>query len=292
MAQREWVPVYTSLLTSRKYRLLSLEERGAWLHVLLFACLAKPEGVVDRDVLAIELGPACGRTPESIIDRLVEVGLLDSDGSTLTIHDRDQWQKGYRGPSDDPEYKAAYMRDYRAKRGSTVGDRGSTVGVSGIEERRGEEGEETRGEETPAYPWDANDQDPYMVACQRLGFIPQSPDFAGEWDALSRTFGPEVVIEAIGRTKPTRKPWDLKKEAEMILVSERRRRSRSTQRLAEGSTRSGQDPSEIARIMEQNRESAREARKGLLLAGTVAPTRPGDEDLLREAKEEADAGRD
>jgi hypothetical protein len=100
------------------------------------------------------------------------------------------------------------------------------------------------------------------------------------------------VIEAIGRTRPTRKPWDMKKEAEMMLVAERRRASRSVQRLAEGQSSPPQDPAEIARIMEANREGARQARKALLVAGTVAPTRPGDDELLAEGKEEQRAGGD
>lgn len=304
MAQREWVPVYTSTLVSDKYLSLSLRERGAWLHVLLLGAVTKPEGefrrtalvrLLDRELQDGEVG-----TAEEMVRTLVSIGLLDESGEIVSIHDKDHWQKAYRGPSDDPEVKRLreQVRYWKGQSGRDLPEPVTNLrepvnpgDEPVIEERRGEEGEETGGEEATAHPWDENDRDPYMVACQRLGFVPQSPDFAGEWDALSRTFGADAVIEAIGKTKPTRKPWDMKKEAEMMLVAERRRRSRSAQRLAEGSSGPPQDPAEIARIMEANRASAREARKALLLAGTVPPIRPGDDELLAEAKEEADAGR-
>lgn len=309
MAQREWVPVYTSILTSEKYLDLSLRERGAWLHVLLLGAVAKPEGQFRRTALARLLDRERDHDEaypdgNAMVAALVSVGLLDEEGEVVSIHDRDHWQKAMRGPSDDPEVKrlreqARYWRAQaeEARSGSSLPDSAepaepvTSLREPVIEEKRGEEGEETGGEGSGpgAYPWEGDDLDPYMVACQRLGFVPQSPDFAGEWDALAKTFGAEAVIEVIGRTKPTRKPWDLKKEAEMILVAERRKASRSAQRQAQ---RPAQAPEEIAEIMERNRASAREARKKLLLAGTVAPIRPGDEDLLREAKEEADgAGR-
>jgi hypothetical protein len=305
MAQREWVPVYTSTLVSDKYLSLSLRERGAWLHVLLLGAVTKPEGEFRRTALTRLLDrevddPDPLTNGESLVAALVSVGLLDEQGEIVSIHDKDHWQKAYRGPSDDPEVKRLreQVRYWKGQSGrdlpEPVTDLREPVNPGDepvIEERRGEEREETGGEEATARPWDLNDRDPYMVACQRLGFVPQSPDFAGEWDALSRTFGADAVIEAIGKTKPTRKPWDMKKEAEMMLVAERRRRSRSAQRLAEGSSGPPQDPAEIARIMEANRASAREARKALLLAGTVPPIRPGDDELLAEAKEEADAGR-
>lgn len=301
MAQREWVPVYTSTLVSDKYLSLSLRERGAWLHVLLLGAVTKPEGefrrtaltrLLDREIE--EVDPLL--SGESLVAALVSIGLLDEHEGIVSIHDKDHWQKAYRGPSDDPEVKRLREREryWREKAqgqpGTDLREPVTDLGAPVIEERRGEEGEETGGESgAPATPWDDNDRDPYMVACQRLGFVPNSVEYAGEWDALARTFGSEKVIEAIGQTKPTRKPWDMKKEAEMLLVAERRRASRSVQRLADGETKPPQDPGEIARIMEANRASAREARKALLLAGTVAPIRPGDEDLLKEAR--ADAGR-
>jgi hypothetical protein len=87
---RDWAAIYAALLTRPKYRRLSFELRGCLLHVWLLAGSTTPEATWARDELReiLELDGA----PDGALVALIAAGWLDEDGSTVTVHDWDEWQ--------------------------------------------------------------------------------------------------------------------------------------------------------------------------------------------------------
>lgn len=138
---RSFVPVYSSLLTSEKWDELSFADRGAWVTTLLLGTLGEPEGVFRRRLLVSKLRKEGCSDPDDTIDRLIEAGFLDADGDDVEIHDREDWQRRYRGPSDDPAAKRDRMRRHRAEQQRATVESHASHGAI----REGREGREEKG---------------------------------------------------------------------------------------------------------------------------------------------------
>lgn len=88
---REWLAIYTAMVTKPKYRRLSPIGRGALLHTFILAGFQSPEATwSDPDELRESL--MLDGFPEGAMDELIGLGWLEQDDGALVIHDWDQHQ--------------------------------------------------------------------------------------------------------------------------------------------------------------------------------------------------------
>lgn len=123
---RPWGKLHASTLNNRKFIRSTPEERGAWVTLLLYALNSTTDDDLGNaaDIVAM-LRREGFPDPEATLQRLVELGWIDRDGSHHVLHDWSDWQP------DDPT-GAQRKRAWRDLRHGT-----------GRSRRRGEE----RGEE-------------------------------------------------------------------------------------------------------------------------------------------------
>jgi hypothetical protein len=111
-----WIMVWVNLLAHPKFISLSMEARGAWLTLLLYASSMEPERwrFRSRDHAALLLKHHGANDPAGSVATLIEAGLLNElAGGGLEIHDHADWQ---RYLSDTPEGRAERQRRSRANR--------------------------------------------------------------------------------------------------------------------------------------------------------------------------------
>jgi hypothetical protein len=87
---REWLAVYTAMVTKPKYRRLSPIGRGALLHVLILAGFQTPEATWNPDELREAL--ILDGFPDGALNELLGLGWLEHEDGALVIHDWDQHQ--------------------------------------------------------------------------------------------------------------------------------------------------------------------------------------------------------
>jgi hypothetical protein len=136
---REYVRLWSDLASHPKWGRLSLVLRGAWASLLAYAGSRNdPTFTVERAVWL--LARDGDDEAEAHVVALVEARWLDREGDTVSLHDWDDHQPLYRGPSDSPEAKAARNALRPRTRVERAGARGSDVErVRATEERRREE---------------------------------------------------------------------------------------------------------------------------------------------------------
>lgn len=122
---REWVRLDVGLLDDERFNALPLDQQGVWLAVYLLLA-REGDAVKSFDRLAYLLERRGGATLASLLPDLRAAGWFvrhSQGGYTLRGYEDRQFVF-HRGPSDDPEAKAAR----NAKRPTTrAGRRGATV---------------------------------------------------------------------------------------------------------------------------------------------------------------------
>lgn len=98
-----------ALLGHPKWQASTLEERGAFVSLLLYADMTYPQPL-HRDGLAVFLGVS----PNGVVDRLIDRGWLDDLGDgRLAVHDLAAF---HVRPSDTSEARAERQRQSRMSR--------------------------------------------------------------------------------------------------------------------------------------------------------------------------------
>jgi hypothetical protein len=175
---RPWGQLHASTLTHRKYLKSSHEERSAWLTLLLWSFNNPNDAELGcrADVEATLRTLGGHRRPAAILDRLIEIGWLDGNDGSYTLHDWDSWQP--EDPTGAKRKAAQRVRDWGLPPDShaPVTDLSRDILGPG-EERRGEEIKERRGDTPESGPdvW-------YWVTLR----YPDKNVSKGLWEWLSR----------------------------------------------------------------------------------------------------------
>lgn len=115
---RLWGKLWSSFLIHPKFLRMSLTERGVWLTILLYAFNStKDDDLGTRSEFTGILGNlgVRGATRQGgVIDRLVDLGLLDDREGRLRLHDWGDWQPA------DPTGAARKRTERAAQRDATV----------------------------------------------------------------------------------------------------------------------------------------------------------------------------
>jgi len=136
---RQWLALYTAMLTKPRYRRLSPMGRGGLLHVLVLAGYQSPEATWDdpaefRDALRLE------GFPDGVADELIGLGWLEEEQGALVLRDWDKHQVA-ASESIRREWEARRKREWRRK---------ARLSAQREEKKKQEEKrrEDIRGEET------------------------------------------------------------------------------------------------------------------------------------------------
>lgn len=108
----DWARIKLGLFDHVKWLRLSPLQRGAWIELWGFA--SKQDGLLPggREQAAILLSRAGFPDASALVEALISGELLDEQAAALVFHDWAEHQavKWHRGPSDEPESKAARNR--------------------------------------------------------------------------------------------------------------------------------------------------------------------------------------
>ena len=184
---------------------------GAWL-VLRAECeLLDGHPITDRDEALLILRRHKAIRPATILDRLLEVRLLDvTDDGGYAIHDREDHDRP-RSPSDEAEATRARKAAERARKAArdeedvTTSHESVTNDVTTSHESRARESRASLANESepePAYEGGQDDpeKDPLTVICRLIGYWPKPADHA-EYkvavEEMERRYGIAWTLEAI-----------------------------------------------------------------------------------------------
>jgi hypothetical protein len=108
---REWLAVYSAMVTKPKYRRLTPTGRGALLHVLILSAFQTPEAAWEdpeelREALHLEGFPA------GAFDELMANGWLEVEDGAVVVHDWDQHQLAATKEAQKA-WEAKRKRDWR-----------------------------------------------------------------------------------------------------------------------------------------------------------------------------------
>lgn len=154
---RDWFPLYSGrILASAKWNALTMEERGAWMAALCYA--ATTDGEFTHGQLFTLLRKEGADDPARLLARLVAVRLVDETPDGHVIHDWDDWQRPYRGPSDMPQAVAERQRNKRRRDADAAGRDVTNAGRDvTTDKKRAEQSREDEREQTPPASNDAYD---------------------------------------------------------------------------------------------------------------------------------------
>lgn len=129
---RPWGMVHASMLSHRKFILLTFEERGVWLTLLLYGLNSPSDDDLGNDAEIVAILHREGvEDAQAMLRRLVELRWLDRRGRRYRIHDWADWQ------ADDPT-GAKRQRRWRSRQVTGL-SRDSHVTVTRQSRTRGEE---------------------------------------------------------------------------------------------------------------------------------------------------------
>lgn len=229
-----WFRVYARQVRQHpKFHALTLDEMGGWL-VLRSECeLLDGNPITDRDEALLILRRHKARHPVALLDKLLEVRLLDiTDDGGYAIHDRQDHDR-QKYPSDEAEEtrkRKAAERERKAKedasRDVTNESRVESRDVTTPAQARAEPAYESASE--PAYEGGQDDpsKDPLTVICHLIGYWPKPADhqeYKVAVEEMARRYGEAWTLEAIPQAYALLVPrgrvrhWDLKRRAELIL---------------------------------------------------------------------------
>lgn len=229
---RPWGQLHAATLTHRKFLLSSHEVRSAWLTLLLFSFVnPKDEDLGTRaDVGATLKTLGQHRQAEKVIDRLIEIGWLDDNGTHLLLHDWDEWQP--EDPTGAKRKREQRDRDLGVSCDGPVSltDRG--------EERRGEENQEREESVTGPEVW-------YAVTLR----YPQKGTPLWDWTTrLADTFGVEAFERTLRAESRTGTRQTLLSRTEAILSRQMDRAELEAERLRLAEARAAVKPVQSAPI--------------------------------------------
>jgi hypothetical protein len=253
-----WFRIYSrQVLHHDKFRALSHAELGAWLDLRAAVDMLGGLPLPDRTEAMLRLRRRT-RNPGKMLDRLIEVRLLDVDpDGAIGIHDLDEHDRRY--PSDDPGRIRERVTRHRSKRNE---DGTSGNGVTNEDETkptRARADTDSEAEVDTEADTDGaarllglnGEDDPLTVICSLvLSAAPiEDADYRAKVDGQVRRFGKEWVNAAyrqaykdIVDSGKRPRQWDLSRFAEVHLA---------------GWTRS----EELRQVEEQERREAEERQQ-------------------------------
>lgn len=223
-----WFRVYSrQVLHHPKFKGLSHAELGAWMDIRAAVDLMGGEPMPDRTEAILRLRRRT-RNPVKILDRLIEVRLLDVlDDGSIQIHDLEEHDRRY--PSDAPEKVKARVTKHRAAKRNDVTSPNSNGDETKPTRARLEAEPDTEAEAEPDAPLGLpSSDDPLTIVCELVmssGPI-DDKEFRAKIDGQTRRFGKEWTTaayrqayqEMLDSGKRPRQ-WDLSRLAEVHLAA-------------------------------------------------------------------------
>ena len=220
-----WFRVYSrQVLHHPKFKSLSHAELGAWMDIRAAVDMMGGEPMPDRTEAILRLRRRT-RNPVKILDRLIEVRLLDVlDDGSIQIHDLEEHDRRY--PSDAPEKVKARVTKHREKKRNDVSPEDGNEDETKPTRARLEAESDTEAEAEPPSGLPSSD-DPLTSVCELVmssGPI-DDKEFKAKIDGQTRRFGKEWTTAAyrqaykdiIAEGKRPRQ-WDMSRLAEVHLA--------------------------------------------------------------------------
>lgn len=287
-----WFRVYSrQVLHHPKFKSLSHAEIGAWVDIRAAVDMLGGEALPDRTEAILRLRRRT-RNPVKILDRLIEVRLLDvlEDGS-IQIHDLEEHDRRY--PSDAPEKVKARVNKHRAaKRNDVTPDERNEDETKPTRARLEAEPDTESDAEPDAPSGLPSSDDPLTIVCELVmssGPI-DDKEFKAKIDGQTRRFGKAWVTAAYRQAyqdilKDGKRPrqWDMSRMAEVHLAGWTRAeelRQIEAQHKAEEEERESRQAVELSPEERERQELMRRA-VGVWIRGGRKGEVPQDIDGLR-----------